>query len=170
MQAFPKPLITRLVIGPNASLSEGQAWIFLATMAAVAFGIAAVFASRGFWPILPFAGLEIGALGLALWVTQRRNRYREVISVTDAEIVIDVGLVGQGAQTRIEMPRAWASVRIEPGPYRNSSTQLSLEYCGQRVRIGACLTDEERARLAQRLRELLRPAWRAAPPALSSGE
>jgi uncharacterized membrane protein len=165
MQAVDKPLITRFVIGPNASLSGAQAWAFLGIMTVVALGIAIVFAVQGFWPILPFAGLELAALGLALWVTQRRNRYREVISVTDEQICIDVGMIGQGAQARVEMPRAWASVRIGPGPHRHSPTELTLEYCGQRVSIGRCLTDEERARLAARLRELLRPAWRAAPPA-----
>src|SRR5262245_44660681 len=83
MQAPQKPVIARVVIGPNASLSEAQAWAFMGWMCAVGFGIAAVFAARGYWPILPFAGLELAALGAALWVTQRRNRYREVISVTD---------------------------------------------------------------------------------------
>lgn len=170
MQARHKPVITRLVIGPNASLSAAGAWGFLGVMAAVALGIATVFAMRGFWPILPFAGLELAALGLALWVTQRRNRYREVISVSEESLRLDIGMVGQGALASVEMPRAWARVRIVDGPYRNSPTQLTLEYCGQRVTIGRCLTDEERGRLAARIRELLRPAWRAAPAELSLGE
>jgi uncharacterized membrane protein len=170
MQARQKPVVARVVIGPNASLSGAQALVVMASMCAVGLGIAIVFAIRGFWPILPFAGLELAALGAALWVTQRRNRYREVISVTDEQIRLDIGMVGEGASTVVEMPRAWAQVKISDGPHRNSPTRLTLEYCGQRVTIGACLTDEERSRLAVRLRELLRPAWRSAPAALSLGE
>src|SRR5262249_191277 len=156
-----------VVIGPNASLSQAQAWAFMGWMCVVGFGIAAVFAVKGFWPILPFAGLELAALGAALWVTQRRNRYREVISVTEDQVRGDIGMIGQGSLAGVEMPRAWTQVRVADGPHRNSPTRLTLEYCGQRVAIGACLTDEERSRLAVRLREMLRPAWRGAPAVLS---
>jgi uncharacterized membrane protein len=160
MQAQENPVITRLVIGPNASLSGAGAWGFLGLMAVVALGIAAVFAARGYWPILPFAGLELVALGAALWVTQRRNRYREVLSFTESVIRIEFGVVGQGAYATAELPRAWTKVSVSTGPYRTSPTRLGLDYCGQRITIGRCLTDEERERLAMRIRELLRPGWR----------
>ena len=165
------PVITRLVIGPNASLSVAQAWGFMGLMCAVGLGIAAAFAARGLWPILPFAGLELAALGAALWVTQRRNRYREVISFTDTSIQIEFGTLGQGAYATAELPRAWTRVSVVAGPYRNSPTRLCLDYAGQRITIGRCLTDEERERLGARIRQLLRPGWQTArtpDPALAN--
>ena len=175
MPAHENPVITRLVIGPNASLSGAQAWGFLGVTALVGLGTAALFASRGYWPILPFAGLELVALGAALWVTQRRNRYREVLSFTESVIHIEFGVMGQGAQAFAELPRAWTRVSVSSGPYPTSPTRLGLDHCGQRITIGRCLTDDERERLAMRIRELLRPAWqapRAAAPEkeLSLGE
>jgi uncharacterized membrane protein len=168
--------MNRLVIGPNASLSQSQAWAFMGLTCSVGLGIAGLFALRGFWPILPFAGLELAALGAALWVSLRRNRYREVISFTESTVCVEFGLVGHGANASVELPRSWTQVRLEAGPYRNSPTQLVLTYSGQRVVIGRCLTDEERGRLAVRIRELLRPVGRVspadetAPAELSSGE
>ena len=72
------PVDTRLVIGPNASLTDRQALVFFAGMCGVCLTIAAVFAGVGLWPVLPFAGLELAALAAALWVVVQRNRYREV--------------------------------------------------------------------------------------------
>ena len=170
MQAPETPVITRLVIGPNASLSEAQAWGFLGLMTLVGLGIAAMFAVRGYWPILPFAGLELVALGAALWVTQRRNRYREVLSFTESAIRIEFGVVGQGAHATAELPRAWTKVNLLTGPHRNSPSRIGLDYCGQRITVGRCLTDEERERLAARIRELLRPAWQAPRAAAPENE
>lgn len=163
MQAHRQPVIARLVIGPNASLSEAGSWAVMGLMCAVGLGIAAGFAARGYWPILPFAGLELAALGAALWIGQRRNRYREVISFTESMVRVERGLVGQGAHAVVELPRAWARASLAAGPNRHSPTRLGLDYCGQRVIIGRCLTDEERDGLAARIRELLRPAPAAVP-------
>lgn len=153
---------TRLVIGPNASLSVQDAWAVMAFMSLLGLGIAGLFALRGYWPILPFAGLELAALGAALWVSVRRNRYREVIRFEDARIRLEFGLVGRGVLTAIEWPRAWTRVSLRRDESRQGPTVLALDYAGQRVAIGRCLTDAERERLAARLRELLRPGWRGA--------
>ena len=165
MQAPQNPIIARLVIGPNASLTPKQAAVFMGGMCMVGFGIAGVFALQGFWPVLPFAGLELAALGAALWISLQRNRYREVISFTDTAVRIEFGLVGRGAEAVVELPRAWTRVNLATGPYRNSPTRVVFEYCGQRVVIGRCLTDEEHESLAARIRQLLRGAGQPAPPA-----
>lgn len=155
------PPNTRLIIGPNASLSERQACLFMGWMAALGLGIAGLLTAMGYWPVLPFAGLELGALGAALWVSVRRNRYREVLGFEEDRVCIEFGLAGRGAQARLELPRAWTRVSLEYGEHRNDPTRLLLAYGAQRVEIGRCLTDEEREALLSRIRELLRPAWRA---------
>ena len=154
-------LNTRLVIGPNASLSERQACAVMGWMTALGLGIAGFFAALGFWPVLPFAGLELGALGAALWVSLRRNRYREVLTFDDQRVCIEFGIAGRGAQARVDLPRAWARVSLELGEYRNQPSRLLLAYGAQRVEIGRCLTDEEREALLSRIKKLLRPAWHA---------
>lgn len=163
------PVCTQLVIGPNASLSGRQAWGVMAFMSAVGFGIAGAFAALGFWPIVPFAGLELAALGAALWVVTRRNRYREVIRFGADTVRVEMGMLGRGCAVRIEWPRTWTRAMLERGPGRHDPSRLWLGCYGQTVEIGRCLTDEERSRLAARIRELLKPAPEVAP-GIAGGE
>lgn len=149
---------TRLVISPNASLSPRQAWWFLAAVGTVGLGIALVFTALGFWPILPFAGLELLALGVALRVSLRRNRYREVLNFEAEHLAVEFGTLGVGVERKLVWPRLWTRVELVRGPHRNDPLRLWLLYAGRRVEIGRCLTDEERERLCARIQELLKPA------------
>jgi uncharacterized membrane protein len=157
------PVNTRLVIGPNASMSVRQAIGFMAWMCTVSLAIGGFFAWRGFWPILPFAGLELVALAAALAVSLRRNRYREVVSFDGDTIRVEVGEIGRGAGLSVTLMRNSTRVLLQGGPHRNSPSRLLLSCMGQTLRLGACLTDEERERLAQRMRELIHPGWRRTP-------
>lgn len=154
-----KPVDTRLVIGPNASLTGRQALVFFAGMCGICLAIAGFFAALGFWPVLPFAGLELAALGAALAVVLRRNRYREVVEFEGERVRVEFGLVGEGARARCEWPRSATRAWLEQGPH---ATRLVLACGPSRLTLAACLTDAERESLAARLKELLHPAWQRA--------
>lgn len=139
-----------------------MAWLFMASMCAVSLLIAGFFALQGFWPVLPFAGLELGALAVALRVSLRRNRYREVIAFEDAVVRVRCGMAGEGATLDVEWPRSSTRVFLERGVHRNDPTRLTLSNAGRNLVLARCLTDEDRARLAGRLRELIHPGWRGA--------
>ena len=89
----PAALPARVVIAPNASLRPEQAVWFMVSISAVGLSIALVFMWMGFWPVLPIAGLELTALGAALWVSLRRNAYREVVDVNDGHVIVEMGRV-----------------------------------------------------------------------------
>jgi uncharacterized membrane protein len=165
----PMCVETRLVIGPNASLSVRHAWWFMGLAAFPGFAIAAGMALLGFWPVLPFVGLELAALGTALFVSLRRNGYREVLVFEPQCVRVELGMLGRGAGTVIELPRSSSRVLLEPGMHRNEPTQLILSSAGRRVRIGACLTDDERSQLAARMKQLLTPAWCPVPAGAGPG-
>jgi uncharacterized membrane protein len=150
------PLGTRLVIGPNASLSPGQALLFFAGICLICLGIATTFAVLGFWPVLPFAGLELAALGAALVLVQKRNRYREVVRFDGESIRVEFGMLGERARASCEWPRSQTRVWLEPDA---GATRLVLACGAQRMVIGSCLTGAERSALARRLKELIHPAW-----------
>lgn len=141
-------------------MSMRTAVCFLASMCVVSLLIAGFFTLQGYWPVLPFAGLELAALGAALAVSLRRNRYREVVVFEDARVSVRCGMVGEGAVLQVEWPRSSTRVLLERGPNRNDPTRLVLSNAGRTVVLARCLTDEERARLARRLRELIHPGWR----------
>lgn len=146
---------TQIVIGPNASLSVTQAWVFMGLSAALGMAISLVMLIRGLWPVLPFAGLELLALGTGLYVSVRRNTYREVIRFAEETVTVEFGTLGRGVLATASLPRYWARAVLEAGGSAHAPTRLLLVYAAQRVSIGRCLTDEERERLYQRLRELL---------------
>jgi len=154
-----RPVITRLVVGPNASMSPRQALVFFKGMCLICLGIATVFAALGFWPVLPFAGLELVALGAALAVVLKRNRYREVLWFERDRVRVEIGMLGQGARSRREWPRSLLRVWVEPGAHPAGPTQLVLACGAQRLVVGSCLTDAERAALVRRVKELIQPAW-----------
>ena len=150
-------LETRFVLGPNASLSVRGAWAFMVWVSLATLGAATWCAVHGFWPVLPFAGLELAAVGWALVVSMRRNRYREVVSFERERVRIEFGVAGQGAAAHVELPRAWTRAWIErDADRRHAPTRLVLGSSGQRVIVGRCLTDEEREALAARFGTLLK--------------
>ncbi len=164
-----EPVETRLEIGPNAALSVRQAWLFLGVVAVMGMGVSAGFALLGFWLVLPFAGMELGALGAALYVSMRRNRYREVLVFGSRQLRVEFGELGRGAIRVIDLPRAATRVLVERGANPHAPTGLWLSCAGRRVRIGACLTDVERDRLAARIKQLLTPAWADARAGTGAG-
>lgn len=115
--------------------------------------LAGALAARGFWPVLPFAGLELFALGLALGLSMRRGRYREFVSVYGDRIVIERG--AGAVEERFELPRAWARVALERSPRRGHPSRLLLRCRGRQWEIGAVLTEAERESLRRRLAELV---------------
>jgi uncharacterized membrane protein len=140
--------------------------MFMGLASIPTLGIAGYCAALGFWPVLPFAGLELSALGFALAVSMRRNAYREVVSFTPTQIVVEFGLAGHGASARAEVPRAWARAWMEPGERPSDAPRLMLGASGQRVEIGRCLTEVEKEELVVRFKSLLRapsvvPRWQA---------
>lgn len=160
---------TQLAIGPNASLTVDQAWLFFGMTALLGCGIAAFMAWLGLWLVLPFTGLELGALAAALLVSMRRNAYREVIRFSEDAVRVEFGLVGRGASSAVTLSRYWTRAVLEPGLNGYAPTRLMLRSGAQYVEIANCLTDEEREQLQRRLQELLSPAWRTAPVAPAVG-
>ena len=159
------PAHTIIVVQPNASLSIRQAIWFMASISTVSLGVALYLTWLGFWPVLPFAGIELVALALALWVSMRDNAYREVIRVEGDRVQLEFGMVGEGARSRVDLPRAMVRVRGERGLAGDLHLML---LCGeQRFELGRCLGPQDRASLVERLREVFRPGWQntAALPA-----
>lgn len=144
----------RIVIAPNCSLNGRETAVFLMGVGGVSLAVAMVFAVQGFWPILPFAGAEIALLVWAMMHSQRRGRYREVVTVGDTEVTLERGFA-RGEQREV-FSRSWVRARLEPGRWRECRVVLAAH--GRHVEVGACLTSEERKALHRRLRQILAAA------------
>ena len=133
------------------SISPTGRLLILGSLAFVTLAISLGFAVQGAWPVLPFAGLECGALFLAFRWLQRHEGDYEWVAI-DAESVV-VECCAAGKIERIRFNRAWAQVVVEmrsPG-----QTSLILRSHGREIEVGKLLTGEAKRAIAKRLRERL---------------
>ena len=103
-----------------------------------------------YWPVLPFAGIEMLLLYGAFYVSSRRQFDEEQLSVGERDLIIRSG---RGKHTREQrLPRAWTQIELAPGLRRWHPRRLYLVYCGRRTEIGAELTEDEKDQLLASLR------------------
>ena len=146
----------RIEISPNCSLTTRGAWVFFASICVTSFSLAGFVALQGFWPVLPFAGLELALLGWALRASLQRRHHRQTITVTEHSVEIEDCLPER--RGLVVFPRHWAQVRIRAGQSPLHPSQLTIESHGRRCEIGNFLNEQERRGLARRLRALLADA------------
>ena len=133
----------------NCSLAPRQLAAIFGALAAVSISIAAVFASRGAWLILPFACIEVLALGAAFVVYARHAAdYERIVLCRDCLLVETC----RGDRLRREeCEPAWT--RVE---YSGTRRELiGLVAAGRRIDVGRFVPESERRDLARQLRAQL---------------
>lgn len=143
----------RIELAPNCSLKPAGAMLFFVSTCLFSLAFTLFFVFHGFWPVLVFWGLEMLALGAALWTSMRRGKYTQTLLITDANISL-VTLSRHGAQKQ-EFARHWTRVKLRSPPGRLGVSKLTIESQGRVCEVGSFLTEEARVRLAQRLRHLV---------------
>ncbi|HHQ13387.1 MAG TPA: DUF2244 domain-containing protein [Chromatiales bacterium] len=128
--------------------------VFYLGIVTVSLTVAGSFAWAGYWPILPFAGLELLGLGLALYASMRRGRIRESICVDERKVV--VSKTSPDRRATYEFSRPWTKVELIRPPVDNWPDRLVLRSMGRSVEVGAFLTDNERKSLRKRLDSVIR--------------
>jgi uncharacterized membrane protein len=143
----------RIVIAPNCSLTVQSALLVFGSLCFVSFAIAGFVALQGFWPVLPFAGLEMAVLAWALKVSLARRHQRETITVSDEEVSVEQ----RRGEDRMQVvfPRHWAQVKLRRPSSRLHPSRLMIESHGRGCEVGSFLTEEERRGLAIRLKRLI---------------
>ncbi len=142
-----------IVIAPNCSLSVRGAVLFFLTACAPCFGIAGVLTFLGFWPVLPFAGLEMLLLGAALRLSLARRHHRQTILVSESDVAVQ-SRIGRNS-SEVVFPRHWAQVKLRRSTSRLHPSRLVIESHGRQCAVGDFLTEEERRGLYGRLKALV---------------
>jgi uncharacterized membrane protein len=136
----------------NCSVTPAQLGWLYASLCVVSLTIASFLWFLGAVLVLPFAWLELAAVGLAFLVYARHATDGEKISLKGRQLVVELETAGQ--LERAEFNREW--VRVEPGAGDRSLIELSGQ--GRRVNVGRFLRPELRPALAQEIRRALREA------------
>lgn len=120
------------------------------SLCAVSLGIGAVFWFHGARLVLPFAWLELVALGVAFAAYARHATDGETIRLAGGQLVVE--LETGGKLQRAAFRQDW--VRVEPGAADNSLIELSAH--GRKVQVGRFVRPELRPVLASEIRQALR--------------
>lgn len=140
-----------LLVIPHQSMSWSANKHFLLVTGLILLTLAIFFAMHGLWLILPFAGLELAALGWSLYYTALRLQCREVITFTDSEVVVQRGR--HGPQDEVRLPRHWSRFVVRDcGEW--TPKRLWLRCHDREVELAARLTAEEKDKLIGYLRAI----------------
>ena len=145
--------LLRIEICPNCSLSVRGAVMFFGSLCFISFSVAGMLAIQGFWPVLPFAGLEMLGLGWALKVSLGRRFHRQTITVTEDQVSIESR--DKVDTSQVVFPRHWAQVKLRRPASRLHPSRLVIESHGRQCEVGSFLTEAERRGLALRLQRLV---------------
>lgn len=143
----------RVLVRPNKSLTPTATLMFMGGFAIFTLSIALVFVLQGYWPILPFAGLEIAFVGFAFWYVSRKGEDYDLISVEGGRVSVTQRVNGK-EQTH-EFDAQWLRVEMVPGNSRMYAATLSLGSHGKRVEVGRALPEEARAALGEKIKEAI---------------
>lgn len=138
---------------PNRSLTVRSAAVFYLSIVVTPLVVAVLFAMAGFWPILTVAGIEVVALGAALWWTMRKTKTRELIQIDERNVLVRKSQPGRDEEH--EFSRYWTQVRLVRPASALWPSRLLLRSKGSSVEIGSFLTNNERDGLERRLSEVI---------------
>ena len=136
----------------NCSVTPRQlVWMYL-SLCAVSLTIGTAFWLQGAKLVLPFAWIELVAVGIAFAAYARHATDGETIRLAGGQLVVE--LETGGRLQRAEFRSDW--VRVEPGAADNSLIELSAH--GVKVQVGRFVRPELRPVLAREIRMALRSA------------
>lgn len=143
-----------IIAQPNRSSTWRANLLLLLALAVPSLAIAISFALLGAWPILPFAGLELLALGTALYYVNWKLQYRHVITVSDDSVRIDKGFYRP--RQSWQFPRQCTGLVITPEKHPWDGPELSVHDKHESVSLGEFLNREDILELIALLRKELR--------------
>jgi uncharacterized membrane protein len=139
-------------LGRNCSVTPAQLGRLYASLCVVTLGIGTFLWFQGAVMVLPFAWLELAAVGAAFLAYARHAADREHISLSGRRLVVE--LENAGRTERAEFNRDW--VRVEPAVDDRSLIEVSGQ--GRRVNVGRYVRPELSPALAREIRRALREA------------
>ncbi len=142
-----------LELTPRCSLTPAGARVFVAIVGAATFAVATVCALKGLWPVLVFAALEMALLAWAVRASLREGSKRETIVIDERSITLR-SHEPAGEHFSV-FPRHGSRVKLHAPPQAHHPSRLMLESRGRVCEVGRFLTEDERRRLAARLKQLV---------------
>ena len=142
---------TLLVVQPNRSASWQMNKLIIAAFAIWWSLIALFFVLKGLWPILPFAGIEVGGLAAALYYVCWKLQQRHVLRFYDAELTLQKGAYYPKFSWRFARDAVSLSVEVQSHPW--DPLKIFLCSSDQAIPVGNFLNKDDSKKLLKLLRE-----------------
>jgi uncharacterized membrane protein len=143
-----------IMVMPNRAMPWQHIMMIYLLVSGVTISIAFSFFTQGLTLILPFAGLELLALGVVLYISAWRSNIKEVVNVTEEKIRIEIG---RDVPEKIyELDKAWANIVLERSWNNWYPSRLLLRSHGRQLEIGKFLNEQERQCLAIELKKAIK--------------
>jgi uncharacterized membrane protein len=141
-----------IIARPNSSLTAKGRVYAVMIIAAFSLAVAIAFSLIGAWFVLPFAGLELVAVGYAFYYIHCHSQdYESIVIVGDQ---ISVEKKSYKAVSKMVFNRYWAKVLLRITP--SGDQMLLLRSHGKEIDFGRCyMTNDQRLDLAKQLKELV---------------
>ncbi|MET0108226.1 MAG: DUF2244 domain-containing protein [Candidatus Thiodiazotropha sp.] len=141
-----------LVVQPNRSLTWNQSkWLFL--LLALCIGLVGLyFLSLGAWLVLPFTGLEICIVGIAIYCHSFCAHSQEIIHIDDTYVRISDNRNRQAVKC---FHKSWLKIIQNQDPKGWYPSRLLIGSHGEYIEVGKNLLEEEREMLANNLRNAI---------------
>jgi uncharacterized membrane protein len=145
-------------ITPGRSLDHKGHIVVVGGVGAVALVLSLILVARGYWPIAPFLGAEVGLLAWAFWAMRQPVRVYEELTVLPDSILIRRA-AWRRPVVEISMPTAWTQLERDDDPDFGCQA-LRLRHRGRSASVAAMLSPPERDAFAAALSEALHRARR----------
>ena len=142
-----------IMVMPNRAMPWQHIMMIYLLISGVTISIAFGFFTQGLTLILPFAGLELLALGVVLYISAWRSNIKEVVNVTEEKIRIEIGQ--NAPEKTYELDKAWAKVVLERSWNNWYPSRLLLRSHGRQFEIGKFLNEQERQCLEVELKKVI---------------
>lgn len=136
----------------NCSVTPAQLGFLYASLCVVSLGVAGFFWAQGATLVLPFAAIELVAVGTAFLVYARHATDGERVSLLEGLLVVEQESGGRLVRSEFARDR----VRVEP--LEKAAGLIEVRGGGRSVSIGRFMRADLRPLLAREIRQALRGA------------
>jgi uncharacterized membrane protein len=156
-QRPPAPRARAWRLKRNCSLTPRQSAVAYGSLCLVISAIAGVFAWRGFWLVLAFAGLDMMALGWGFLHYARHATDCEQIVLADGMLTVERRECSRVERTCLNP--CWTRVRL---PTR-ACPLIALSCAGKTIEVGDVVSDAIRRQVGEELRQALQSTAAGGP-------
>ncbi|MGV7247075.1 DUF2244 domain-containing protein [Caballeronia sp. M23-90] len=133
----------------NCAFTPWQFGVFYCSLATVTLSIAAFWTALGAWTVLPFAGIDLIAVGSAVLVYARHATDYERIVISPEHLIIETALASH--LTVVELNPRWIRITLQEKP----RPKIEIRSAGQVIIVGTHVPAHRRAGIAAEMRRYI---------------